>query len=221
MKVIHCEQGTAEWFRVRSGIPTASRFDKIVTAKTGKLSAQAIGYICELIAERATGVPVGVEAYTTRAMQDGIDTEPEARNWYALETGDDVRQVGFCLSDDETMGCSPDGLVGDDGGLELKCPLPKTHVAYLLSGTLPDEYRAQVHGSLLVTGRRWWDFVSYCHGFPPLKLRVTPDAFTELLAKAVHDFVSDYAAARLRFEQLGGSWMKPEPVTEPEEVTPF
>jgi len=80
---------------------------------------------------------MGIEAYTSRAMQDGIDMEPEARACYSFLAGGEVKQVGFCLSDDGRFGCSPDGLVGDDGGLELKCPLPKTHIKYLVEGELP------------------------------------------------------------------------------------
>lgn len=204
MRIIDCQQGTPEWWEARRGIPTASRFDSIITPKTAKPSAQAWPYICELIADRVLGTPMGVESYTSRAMQDGIDCEPEARAWYALERDVEVRQVGFCVMDDGAAGCSPDGLIGDDGGLELKCPLAKTHVGYLLDGVLPTEYKCQVYASLVVTGRAWWDFASYCLGFPPLVVRVTPDDFTAALRGALDAFTGQYREATARFEALGG-----------------
>jgi hypothetical protein len=204
MQIVECEQGTPEWFLARRGIPTASMFGAIITPKTGKVSAQIDGYICQLLAEKYSGgVPHDVETYTSRAMQMGIDTEPEARAAYGLTSGHDVVQVGFCLADDGRSGCSPDGLIGDDGGLELKCPLPKTQVQYLIDGTLPDTYKAQVHGSLIVTGRKWWDFYSYCPGLPELRLTVEPDDFTDLLRNALARFAARYDELETRLVELG------------------
>ena len=201
MRIIECEQGSVSWWMARAGTPSASNFDRIITPKTGKLSAQAMPYICELIAERVMGgPPEGVEAYTSRAMQYGVDTEPEARAYYELESGVKVQQVGFIFDDSGRFGCSPDGLVGDDGGLELKCPMAKTHVAYLLAGELPTEYRCQVHSSLLVTGRKWWDFMSYCIGFSPFIIRVVPDAFTAAMATALAEFLDMYDACWKQIE---------------------
>ena len=189
MKIVNVKQGTPEWFTARAGIPTASAFDKIITPKTGKPSSQQFGYICELIADRIMGgPPEGIESWTSRAVQYGIDTEPEARAYYELHTDYKVQQVGFVTTDDGTAGCSPDGLVGDDGGLELKCPMAKTHVEYLLKGELPDAYKCQVHASLLITGRKWWDFCSYCIGFPPFIIRVKPDDFTVAMGDCLADF---------------------------------
>ena len=129
-----------------------------------------------------------------QAMKWGVETEAEARNWYSMETGIDVLEVGACETDDGRFICSPDGLCGEDGGCEIKCPSAATQVKYLLAGTLPDEYRVQVHGSLVVTSREWWDFLSYAPGLPPFVLRVHPDAFTTLLAKALHQWYDQFQA---------------------------
>lgn len=184
MKIHDCQQGSREWFALRRGVPTASNFGKLITAKTGKLSASADDYICELIAELHF-LGAHEDPPVSAAMRHGIDCEPEARKWYSLDKNQDVKQVGFCMDDDGRYGCSPDGMVGDDGLLELKCPQGKTQVAYLLDGGLPSEYRAQVHGQLIVTGRQWCDFLSYCPGLPPLLLRVEPDEYTDQLRKAL------------------------------------
>ena len=193
MIVHHCTQGSPEWFELRRGIPTASNFDRILTPKTGKPSASADPYISELIAERYHIGPLDeLEATASDAMKQGLALEPEARHRYEAETGVAVAQVGFVTTDDGRLGCSPDGLVGDSGGLEVKCPSGKTHVGYLRERVLPDDYKAQVHGSLIVTGRKWWDFVSYCHGLPLFRVRVVPDEYTDRLREALYLFVARY-----------------------------
>lgn len=187
MKIIECEQYSTLWWAARRGLPTASSMDRIFTPKTAKLSKSIDEYAAELVADKFA--PVNDDAQMmTKAMMHGLECEPEARSWYEFNADVDVRQVGFCLSDCGRFGCSPDGLVGEDGGLELKCPQPKTQVSYLIDGGLPDEYRVQVHGSLIVTGRAWWDFVSYARGLPPLRVRVVPDGYTELLRAALEAF---------------------------------
>jgi dihydrofolate reductase len=94
---------------------------------------------------------------------------------YELETDHEVTEVGFCMHDTLRCGVSPDGLIGDDGGIEIKCPKPSTHVKYLRKGTLPSEYKAQVMGCLWITGRQWWDFMSYHPQMPNLLIRVHRD----------------------------------------------
>lgn len=201
MKILDVPQLSPEWWEARCGVATASQFHRIITPKKGDLSASAMEYINELVADRIAQHPKCMtEKPMTPAMRYGSETEPEARDWYAFDREVDVRQVGFCLSDCGRFGASPDGLIGDDGGLELKCPEAKTHVGYLLGQKLPDEYKAQVHGSLIVTGRAWWDFVSYARGFPPLVVRVTPDEFTTKLRDVLEQFWAFYRAA---WERLG------------------
>jgi len=181
MRIIDCEQGTKEWLMARLGIPTASGFDKIVTLKAEK-SKQRDKYLYKLVGEKIINTPS--ESYTNDIMQRGKDLESEARLAYEFITGNEVKQVGFCISDDGKYGCSPDGLIGDDGLLEIKCPSLAVHVEYLLKNTLPSDYFQQVQGQLLVTGRKWVDFMSYYPGIRPLITRVYPDkAFLSLFAR--------------------------------------
>jgi len=201
MIVHNCEQLSDEWFQLRRGIPTASQFSRLLTPKTMKLSAAADEYVCELVAERLCTIPP-VEKNLTAAMRHGVEFEPEARRWFEFDAGVAVEQVGFITTDDGRFGCSPDGLVGESCGLELKCPQGKAHVSWLMAGGLPDEHKAQVHGSMLVTGRTSWWFVSYCPGLPPLKLLVLRDDYTDKLAAALeqfHDRLTD-ALARVQKE---------------------
>lgn len=194
MKIIDCDQGSPEWYYARRGIPTASEFKSILTQTSLRLSKSADKYAAQLIGERLSEIlPEGVENYTSRAMRWGQETEEEARRYFALQTGLDVRKVGFITTDDGRFGCSPDALVYDKegeliGGLELKCPEPTAHVEYLIGGVLPDEHRAQVHGGLIVTGlKRWW-FMSYAPGLDALIRSVVPDAYTFALSQALDEF---------------------------------
>jgi len=170
MKIIDCEQGKEEWFDVRRGIPSASNFSKIITA-TGKPSTQAEKYLFKLAGEKVSGITE--DTYQNAAMLRGIEMEEEARQLYQIMEDVKVEQVGFCIS--EGYGCSPDGLVGDKGMLEIKCPNVATHVSYLLKGTLPSDYFQQVQGQLLVTGREWCDFMSYSTCIKPFIIRVDRD----------------------------------------------
>jgi hypothetical protein len=203
MKVHDCVQLSPEWFEARRGIPTASNFDRIITPKTMKLASAADDYIAELIAEVFHIGPLSdLQTPMSRAMLHGVDSEPAARAFYSLETGCDVQQVGFITTDDGRAGSSPDGLVGDEGCIEIKCPQGKAHVVYLLAGGLPSEYRGQVHGNLLVTGLAWCDFLSYCEGLPPLLVRVTADAFTAALRAALEQFHERYQTALQKIRSL-------------------
>ena len=189
MKIIDCVQGSQEWHDARRGVPTASEFQRILPPKTRKAGAGARSYLEELVGDKfSIYYRENAEHFTNRAVRWGQQTEAEARKWYSLETNLDVEQVGFVLSDCGRFGCSPDGLVGEDGGLELKCPQANTHVRYLLDGELPLDYWGQVHGALIVTGRAWWDFLSYAPGLPPLLVRVTPNDYTEALRKELDVF---------------------------------
>ena len=209
MKTYDFAQYSPPWWTVRRGVPTASVFDKIITPVKGELSRSAVDYAHQLIADQYDPDYGVIEDYVSAAMKNGTMMEPEARRFYAFERGYDVQQVGFCTTDDGRFGCSPDGLVGDDGGLELKSPAPKTQVAYLLDGVLPTDYKPQVHGALIITGRKWWDFMSYVPGFPPLLVRVEPDDYTEKVRKALGDFWPLYQAMLDEVRRMSGF---PEPV---------
>ena len=131
--------------------------------KEGKTPAEAAtrrNYQAEIIAEILTGQPV--EQYVSKEMQWGIDTEPFARAAYELECEQTVDNVGFAIhSTIARFGCSPDGFVGDDGLVELKCPNTATHIDYILAGIVPAEYQAQMLSEMACTGRKWCDFVSF------------------------------------------------------------
>lgn len=175
--MIHLDvpQYSAEWFRARLAVPTASEFHRILTPATLKLSKQSEGYRHRLLAEWLLQTPFEQETIVW-AMDVGMVREAEAVDYYELTTGRTTQEAGFCTTDDGLVGCSPDRFVGEDGLLEVKCPLAPTQVGYLLAGTLPTEYVLQLQGQLYVTERQWCDFLSYYPGLPALLVRVLPDA---------------------------------------------
>ena len=184
MIIIDCIQGSEEWFKARAGIPTASNFDKIITMK-GEPSKQRTKYMYQLAGESILGTKE--ETYQNAAMQRGIELEDEARLLYEISQGVKVEEVGFCL--DVQYGASPDGMVEDDGLVEIKCPSLAVHVEYVVKNELPSTYYQQVMGQLLVTGRKWCDFVSYYPGMKPFIKRVKRDSdFTILLEIELNNF---------------------------------
>jgi hypothetical protein len=154
-------QRTPEWDLARLCTPTSSRFNELITPLGKPRRGESVTtYRRQLIGEWLTGLPHSIP--TTRAMQHGIENEDAARDVYEHVTGNEVEQVGFIRCDSLPCGCSPDGLIGDVGGIEIKCPFNTgEHVRTILDGDVPPQYVAQVQGSLLVTGRKWWDLVSY------------------------------------------------------------
>jgi len=174
MKIIECEQNTPEWEAARIGLPTASLFDKIITA-TGKASSQAEAYANRLIAELLIGKPI--KEWEGNGWSDrGHELEHEAAQYYEALCDLECVPVGFCTDDNRTMGCSPDRLVGDEGLLEIKCPSAHIHMKYVFHPEeLEKEYRVQTQGQLLVTARKWADLLSYFPELPPVLVRVTPD----------------------------------------------
>jgi putative phage-type endonuclease len=153
-------QGSDEWKALRLGKVTASRVsDVIARTKTGYGASRA-NYMAQLIAERLTGT--AAESYTNAAMQHGTETEPEARSAYEFYQGVTVKEVAFVPHPKiDQAGCSPDGLVGDDGLTEIKCPNTATHLETLLGQAVPSKYDAQMQFQMACTGRKWCDFVSY------------------------------------------------------------
>ena len=154
------DQRSEEWYSARLGKVTASRLsDVLATIKTGEAAARA-NYRIELVAERLTGK--STPGFTSAAMQWGVDCEPMARSAYETETGLIVTEVGFVDHPTiEMTGASPDGLVGDDGLIEIKCPDTKTHIQTLTSKKAPSEYIPQMQWQMACTGRQWVDFVSF------------------------------------------------------------
>ena len=158
--IIHeMPQLSDEWFAVKCGKISASNMSAVLAKGRGNSESKTRkSYMCRLIAERLSGMPQ--ETYTNGSMQWGIETEPQAREAYEMAKLDTVKQVGF-IEVNEYLGCSPDGLVGEDGLLEVKCPNTSTHIQYILDGKMPAEYVLQVQTQLWVCERQWCDFVSF------------------------------------------------------------
>ena len=154
------EQGTQEWLQERCGKVTASRIgDLMAKTKTGYGASRA-NYMAEIIAERLTGVPK--QGVTNEAMRWGTETEPQARAMYEFQTGQDVTETGFVPHPTiEGCGASPDGLVGDTGLVEIKCPNTATHIETLRGAPIDRKYLLQMHWQMICTGRDWCDFVSF------------------------------------------------------------
>ena len=153
-------QRSPEWYALRAGKLTGScAKDMLATVKSGE-AAKRRDLRFKLVAERLSGQSQE-DGFVNAAMQWGIDKEADAIKAYEARTGQLVRTVGFCQHEALMAGTSPDGLVGDDGIVSIKCPKTATHLSYLRAGVEPDEHRAQNTHELWVTGRRWVDFVSY------------------------------------------------------------
>ena len=167
--IIHeMEQRSPEWHKVRTGKITATSFQTLAAGRDSTVETLCL----KTASERITGHSED-SFYTNEAMENGKETEKEALAAYSSTTLTHVREVGFVEYSDY-FGCSPDVLVGEDGGVEVKCPLPHTHLKYINADKtdwkwIDSKYRWQIQGSLYLTERLWWDFVSYCPFFPPEK----------------------------------------------------
>lgn len=165
MRIIDAPQGSAEWLQSRAGVPTASCFaDILATTKSGSEAADRRNYRARLVVERLTGK--AVQTFQSAAMKQGTEREPFARMAYEARTGNIVQEVGLCMHDTLQAGASPDGLVDEEGGLEIKCPELAAHLSYLQAKAEPPEYSWQIQGGMWITGRAWWDFVSWNPDFP-------------------------------------------------------
>lgn len=166
------EQRTEDWFADRLGKVTASKIaDVMATTKSG-YSATRANYMAQLVCERLTGERE--QGYCNAAMQRGTDLEPQARAMYEFHTGNSVVETGFVSHPTIAMcGASPDGLVGEDGLVEIKVPNTATHIATLRGGGIDDRYIKQMHLQMLCTGRKWCDFVSFDDRLPePMQLHI-------------------------------------------------
>jgi hypothetical protein len=204
MKVLEAAQRTEAWHAARRGLPTASRFAQIVTATKGEPSTSQERLINELLAESIAPPEQGFirPNVLTPEMEQGMIREAEARCSYELEfaAGEKITECGLIIHDSGLFGGSPDGLVGDNGGVEIKCPMLSTHIGYVRASVLPSDYRCQVHGLMIVTGRAWWDFFSYARNCPPFWLRVHRDHFTQKLETELIAFCQKYNEARAKFD---------------------
>ncbi len=206
MKIHDIEQGHIDWFKLRMGIPTASELGNLLTPEFElRKGEMPKSFVYNKVAEAWSGKPlITTGSWNT---EQGEILEGEARPWYALEYDKQVRQVGFITTDDGHFGCSPDGIIdgyeehGGTAGLEIKCPASHTHVKYLVNGSLPKEYAAQVMGSMFVTGFKKWVFVSYRRGFPALVLEIHRDEKAmSMIRAAINQFHGDFDRA---IERIG------------------
>lgn len=172
IEVFEFDQGSDEWTQARLGIVTASRFATVMAeGRKGAESKTRAEYMRKLAGEIITGEPM--DNYRNADMERGQIMEDEARNFYCFERNVDTRRVGFIRNG--KMGCSPDSLIGDDRGLEIKTCLAHIQIERLERDDLPPEFKAQVQGSMLVSGRPLWDFVSYWPKLPLLVVTVQRD----------------------------------------------
>jgi hypothetical protein len=207
MKIHNMPQGSPEWHAMRAMKVTCSNMHKLITPKTLKPSTQAVGYRHRLLAEWLLGHSLDTESEASQFMQRGTALEAEARASYEFQSGNTVQQIGF-IEHDQYIGGSPDGLIGDDGGLEIKCLEYVHHVGMLLT---PDvEHAMQVQGLLWITDRKWWDIWYYNPMLPSVQLRVERDEeIIEKLSSACELFVDQMLADRLRLIDLGCSPKQP------------
>src|SRR5713101_5015216 len=174
MPILHhaVRQYSEDHDRLKLGIPTSSNFHKIITPQ-GKPSKQWREYACVLIAERI--LQRKIEFYRSPAMEWGLIVEAEAADWYEFDHDVTVQRVGFITDDNHTVGCSPDRLVGDEGLLEIKAPLPQTQVEYWISGEVNERFQPQLQGQLYVSQRSWVDIVCRLLLEKKKVMRVEPD----------------------------------------------
>ncbi len=193
-----CEhpQNSPEWLLDRLGIPTASMFKSIITS-TGKASTSSSDYMNQLLADWEAGHPV--DAFEpTPAMVNGTEREAGARELYSFITDNEVEEMGFCFKDDRKLvGCSPDGVIGDDGLVEIKCPKGKTLMGYRRGGKLPSTYKPQVMGQLWVMEREWCDFFVYHPDLKHFLIRVERDEkYIDTLSTLINEFIETMLDAR-------------------------
>lgn len=189
------EQRSEEWHELRLGKVTASRVADVIARTKSGWGASRANYMAELVAERLTGVRA--EAYVNAAMQRGTDLEPLARSTYEFFTNRTVVEIGFVSHPSiADTGASPDGLLGDDGLIEIKVPNTSTHIETLLSGAVPGKYVTQMQWQMACAGRAWCDFVSFDPRMPAtmsmfIKRVQRDDAMIASLEKDVAEFLAE------------------------------
>lgn len=171
MKIIECEQNSPEWFAARLGRFTASNMDMIISP-TGKQSKSAEKYVTKLLGEIVTGR--NDPTFTNSHMERGKELEQEAADYYAMLNGVELRKVGFCITDDGLMGCSPDRLVGDDGVLEIKTCISSVMIEAYENDSLEQDHRPQTQSNVHILGRKWVETMLYCPGAKPIIRRSAP-----------------------------------------------
>lgn len=192
MKIFECQQGTTQWSQARLGLITASEADALVTplgkVKTGD-SVET--YLVKKVCEKFLGY--STDDASSFAMGQGQIIETIAIPFFEFTTGVSVRRVGLCISETEMCACSPDGLIGEDGGLEVKSPQPEKALKTLLGGVVPAEHVIQIQFSLYVSRRKWWKYLSFSRQFTPLIIHVEPDPkIQQAIGVAVSSFTERF-----------------------------
>lgn len=185
-------QGSPEWFDIRRGKVTASRVADVIAKTRNGWGASRANYMAQLIAERLTGTTA--ESFSNATMQWGTDTEPQARAAYEFMQDVDVTEIGFVVHPLITAsGASPDGLVGENGMVEIKCPNTATHIDTLLGKGIPSRYLTQMQWQIACTGREWCDFVSYNPRMPErMNLFVERIAADRELARELEGHIQEF-----------------------------
>jgi YqaJ-like viral recombinase domain len=203
---IHNEfaQNSLEWLNARAGVITASEVDALFTGKLEPRRGQMVdSFLAKKVAEQWIGGPL--PSFQTIYMEFGQLLEQEAIPYYEFMFSEQIKRVSFITSDDGKFGCSPDGLIGDDGGLECKCSNPDTHTKVLLAGRVPEIYIPQIHFSLFVTGRKFWRFMSYRRNFPAYVTTVErDDKIMSVMNEALYAFCDRLDSAYARLVEMNG-----------------
>lgn len=197
IEIFDCDQGSDTWFECRKGLPTASNFGTVLAKGDGKTRGK---YLRRLAGEILTGELA--EQFSNTHTDRGNAMEDEARQTYAFVNAVELHQVGFVRNGNK--GASPDSLIGENGGLEIKTAIPDIQIDRLERNRLPPEHRAQVQGNLWVCEREYWDFVSYWPRLPILTVRVYRDeAFIKEMSGEIDRFNDELAALVERVRQYG------------------
>ena len=202
-KIIEVKQGTEEWFLARCGKVTASEFKSVLASGRGASESKTRRtYMLKILGEILTGRPADKwqgNEHTERGHED----EPIARILYESKSGNEVQEVGMIESDCGKIGYSPDGLCGFDGLVEIKSKSPHIHLDVLLKGEIPTEHIAQLQGGLMVSGRDWIDFVSYCEGLPIFIKRVHRDIeYITNLSRQIDLFFEEMEEIKLKVQNI-------------------
>lgn len=223
MKIINVTQRSSAWFQCHVGCVSASYMEAVFDfTQKGAAGSKRKTYLRQKLAELVTGIAVQ-DNCVSYEMQQGIDREPDGIAAYEREEQCIVEPIGFALHDTvPRFGCSPDGLVGEGGGLELKCPKASTHLQYILDGVIPEQYILQIDSALSVTGRAWWDFATFCPEVPkPLQIMVIrrerdEKAIAEI-ERRVTEFNAELDAMVARLKAIVGDFLLPAAGPRPEE----
>lgn len=220
------QQKSWEWFKVRAGKVTGSELKNLITeglSIRGWKTQMPQSYLHRKLAEKWRGE--ALQSFQGNQQTDqGVLWEDRARKHFASFLEADIETVGGIESDDERCWCSPDGIIGETTGLEIKCPNADTHVGWLLAGGMPEEHVLQVQFSLWVSGFPAWHFLSYCNGWPQLAIPVEPNKQTIMLIEdAVAKFNARMDAAFAKLVELNGGPPPPRvapPITSESQADP-